>query len=203
MLNDTLEITEKMHASVDNILTIYREASASQIARGIAWYADAHTFALSLSKDILESAGVIAALSPRIRWERNMVLAARLYVEGFASGTLTNNCRKAERIYNGEQCYAVLRGNKVRAFAATIINPSETQHVVIDRHALDVAIGRAASKQERAMLTNNGVYESLEALYRRAASIAGIPATQMQAITWLVWREGHAEYRKAARRAIA
>lgn len=181
--------------NAQNIARVYREANESQIARGMSWYADAHTFALSLDDDVERSAGIIAALSPRLDWERNMVLASRVYVDGFASGTLKGNCSKADEIFHHAPTFEVLSGPKVRAFARCIIDPTDRESVVIDRHAFDVAYGEVTSDLMRGVLDRKGMYEHVAALYVEAARQVGISPCQMQAVTWVVWRENHAAYR--------
>src|SRR5882757_7454397 len=94
---------ELLKPSVDNILPVYRAARDEHIVAGLAWYADAHTFALSIAHgDVVKGAGVIAALSPQTSWATNMVIASRAFVEGFASGQTGANVDKANRIINGE-----------------------------------------------------------------------------------------------------
>lgn len=189
--------------SVSNIVRTFRAADDSQMARGMSWYADAHTFALALDAESVErAAGIIAALSPRVEWERNMTLASRVYAEGFASGTLTDGTRKADAIYAGSQPLAILGGDKVRAFYRAILDP-RAGHVVIDRHAFDVAIGRVTDDNTRKILSRVGAYDYVANLYREAAEILGISATAVQAVTWIVWRESASAFSAANQRSIA
>lgn len=176
------------HAS--KILATFRRATDDQLAAGVAWYADAHSVALALDpQDVHRAAGVLAALSPRMPWDRNVLLAARTYADGQASGTLGGNCRKAERILNGERWQDVLGGDKVRAFAATIADPTDPDAVVIDRHAFDVAVGRVTDDATRSVLSRKGVYERFAAEYRKVARTVGLSPAQVQAVCWVVWRE--------------
>ena len=136
-------MTRTLAPTAANIVRTYRKATDDQIGRGASWYADAHTFARALDPtNPRRAAGVLAALSPLMKWDRNMVLAARVYAEGFASGALGNSLRAADAIYAGADPLDVLKGKKVRAFFATINDPTGTDAVVIDRHAFDIAIGR-------------------------------------------------------------
>ena len=187
---------------LDNILRTYRDATAGQTAAGLAWYADAHTFALSLSDDIDRAAGVIAALSPRVNWARNMVLASRAFVEGRATGTLPHSCETATTILHGAPWREVLSGPKTRAFAATIADPTDPHHVVIDRHALSIAIGRVSTDADSRVLARKGGYETFAECYRDAARTVGISPAQMQAITWVVWRETKIKNASAVRRGV-
>lgn len=131
-----------------------------------------------------------------------MLLASRAYVEGFASGTLRSNCGKADAILSGSPTFDVLSGPKVRAFAACIIDPTNGTDVVIDRHAFDIAAGRTTDDNTRNILGRKGMYEYVADLYVRAARKVGISPAQLQAVTWVVWRENHAAYRAANVRRI-
>lgn len=190
--------------SVDNILSVYRRATADQVARGLSWYADAHTIALGLDTDnVGRAAGILAALSPRMPWARNITLAARVYTEHKASGTLGRSCAMADAIFNGADPDAILRGSKINAFWRTIADPTDPTAVVVDRHAVSVAIGRVSSDDDTKILTRKGVYEMYAEAYREAARIAGVAPSQMQAITWVVWREAEIRTAAANRAAVA
>lgn len=175
--------------TVDNILPVYRAARPEHIVAGLAWYADAHTFALSIANgDLLQGAGVIAALSPQKSWTTNMVLASRAFVEGFASGQTGINNDKATRILNGEAPLAVLGGNKVRNFYANIVSPTGPD-VTVDRHAFDIAVGEETDSKTRGQLERKGQYALFADTYRDTARLVGVPPATLQAVTWLVWRE--------------
>jgi hypothetical protein len=186
-----------MKPTIDNILAVYRAARPEQIAAGLQWYADAHTFALAISGgDIVTGAGVIAALSPQMSWSQNMVCASRTFVEGFASGNTGANNEKANRILRGESPDEVLgwnnpkakSGHKVRNFYRNIVNPTGPE-CTIDRHAHDIAVGEVTDGKTRGQLGRVGVYDLFADTYREAAKLAGIPVAALQAITWVVWRE--------------
>jgi len=186
----------------DNILQAYRRATPDQVARGVDWYSDAHAFARALDPgNVRRAAGVIAALSPNTKWNRNVVLAARTYSEGFSSGTLTDNMRKADAIYNGADPADVLGGPKTRAFAEMIADPTNAHHVVVDRHAVSIALGRVASDGDiHATIGTPKRYEAMANEYRAAASILGVSPSIVQAVTWLVWRESMLRTSAANRR---
>lgn len=182
--------------TVDNILPVYRAARPEHIAAGLAWYADARTFALSIANgDLLKGAGVIAALSPQTSWTQNMTLASRAFVDGFASGQTGANVTKANRVLNGEDEHEVLgfwgnrrSGNKVRNFFRNIVDPTGPE-VTIDRHAFDIAVGEETDNVTRRQLDRKGQYDAFADVYRQAAKHVGIAPAQLQAITWIVWRE--------------
>jgi len=176
---------------VDNILAVYGEATDEDLAAGREWYNVAHTYAVGLSHQyygvtVEQAAGVIAALSPRLPWDRNMAYAERLIRTG-DTPVLNGNKDKARRILRGEAPLDVLGGRKVRAFYATILD-RYTQEVVIDRHAFDVAYGEVTDEHTRKMLDRVGMYDRFSDAYRRAAYLSGVSVSVLQATTWVTWR---------------
>jgi hypothetical protein len=186
-----------------NILAIYGEASADTVRFGLQWYYIAHNAALSMGGGrawhLSRNAGIIAALSPLNEWNNNIRKAREVVskrgritvAKGQPNGIgLGNNVAKAVAIYNGAEPLSVLGGDKVRAFYQTILDPSSTEiSPVIDRHAFDIAVGERTDEKRRGALSRKGVYEQFAVEYRAAAITAGIGASQMQAITWVAWKE--------------
>lgn len=182
--------SENLMPSVKRIIATYRAATDEQLAEGLNWYSDTHSLAVALSPgNPLMGAGVIAALSPRTPWERNKTLAIRAFADGVASGNMPAFCVKADRIMAGEDVPTVLNGLKTIAFAQTIADPTHPTAVVVDRHAMSVAIGRASTDDDTAYLSRKGVYDLFADAYRTAAARVGVAPSVMQAVTWVVWRQ--------------
>ena len=180
--------------SVANVLAVYNGASADNMREGLSWYLDAHNVAILMSNEhdinVSAAAGIIAALSPMNGWENNKRKAWQLLNQGNGEGCgLRNNVAKAERILAGENVLDVLKGDKVTAFYRTILDPFGDIDPVIDRHAFDIAVGERTDDKRRGILGRKGVYAEFANVYREAARIAGIGSAQMQAITWVAWRE--------------
>ena len=76
--------------NIDNIKAVYQLATLTEQQDGITWYPQANQIAISLADrhEISEAQaiGVIAALSPRNRWERNVEDADRLIAAYNAGG---------------------------------------------------------------------------------------------------------------------
>lgn len=180
-----------MKPTTANVLSVYERATADHVREGLSWYLDAHKVAKRLSRHkISRGAGVIAALSPMMEWEQNKRAAEIAFAEGTAMGLgLDGNCVKATRILHGENPLDVLGGDKVRAFYQTILDPSTFAIPVIDRHAFDIAIGKVTDDAAKKVLKRKGVYQEFGNVYVLAAKRAGIGAPQMQAITWVAWRD--------------
>lgn len=178
--------------STANVLSVYSNASAEAIREGLSWYLRAFHFSRELDpQNPRRAAGIIAALSPMNGWDNNKRKAAQLYAQnGDGAGCgMGNNVRKAVAIYNGADPLDVLGGDKVRAFFSTIDNPWGFSDPVIDRHAFDIAVGKVTDDKSRGMLSRKGMYHTFAECFVEAARIAGISASQMQAVTWIAWRE--------------
>lgn len=187
---------------VANVLAVYNSASADNLRFGLQWYSIAHNAALKMGGGrawhLSRNAGIIAALSPMNGWDNNIRKARQLVsqrgrvirtADGGNGIGLGKNVDKAIAIYNGADPLNVLGGDKVRAFYQTILDPTADIDPVIDRHAFDIAVGEVTNEQRRGILSRKGVYSDFAAVYREAALVAGIGASQMQATTWVQWRE--------------
>lgn len=188
--------------NVSNILAVYNGASSDNMRWGLSWYPFANRIALSMgggrAQHLNRNAGIIAALSPMNHWTNNvtkarMVISARgniVAVKGQPNGIgLSGNVNKACAIYKGADPIDILSGDKVTAFYRTIVDPTGDIDPVIDRHAFDIAVGEVTSDKRRGALSRKNVYREFADAYREAAKIAGIGSAQMQAITWVTWRE--------------
>ncbi len=181
-----------MAPNAARIMRVYRAATAEQAEAGLRWYVAAHDAAAELDPgNTRRAAGVIAALSPRTSWERNLLLARNAYERGEATGALGRSCRAANAILAGGEPLDVLSGQKVRAFFQLIADPTDNQTVCVDRHAVRVALGYDLSDRELSAihLERNGLYGRFVDTYRRAADKLSVLPWQAQAVTWVTWRD--------------
>ena len=192
--------------SVANILAVYNLATADDLREGLSWYETAHRWCVMTAGGrehlIRRNAGIVAALSPLNGWGNNKRKAAELISKrgrivvkkGEPNGIgLGNNVAKAIAIYKNPETdpLDILGGDKVRAFYCTILDPKGDIDPVIDRHAFDIAVGERTNEKRRGILSRKGVYADFAKAYREAAKIAGIGSAQMQAVTWIAWRNLH------------
>ena len=176
---------------IANLLTAYDNASAADANEGAAWYADAQAFARALAAgsvlSVQHAAGVIAALSPRVRWDTNMRGAAAIVdaaIRGDVQpvvGGLPTNREKAWRIANGESPEQILGGQKVRAFYANIMGDEDS--VTVDVWAARAALGEYNNESIPARM-----YEAIADAYRLAADARGVSPMVMQATVWVYTR---------------
>jgi hypothetical protein len=187
-----------------NILAVFFKATDLETINGAEWYPAANRaaqiMALRYSVTLEIAAGVIAALSPNNRWERNLLDAdsmIRAYSAGgydaahsIKVGTYNANKIKALAILSGDDCLQILGGLKVRAFYDCILAGDS---VCVDGHAYAIWTGGYIPTTKTPKITPK-LYEAISADYRLAAATinsilqAEYSAAQIQAITWLAWR---------------
>ena len=192
--------------NVRNIKAIHALASAAEIADGMAWYGVAKSIAVVIAEDYgipaNQAISVLAALSPRNKWTRNVVDTEQLisaYVAGGAEQALDTkvctfgaNKAKAVRILESgletlPEALDVLSGPKLREFASCIAG---LEDVCIDGHAWCIWQG---SRVTLADVPRIGVKlrKEIKADYAQAAADLGLRASELQAITWVTWRRIH------------
>lgn len=186
--------------------TYYQAIQYSAIEdMGLTWYANANLEAVKLAKrynvSLDSTCGIIAALSPNNRWERNLIDAESLLlavtrqrpIHSFKCCTYNQNKLKAWQIANGEDPRFVLSGNKVTAFYQCILNPSDYSTVCIDSHAANIALGRFATVAATPALSDRD-YANFARAYRRVTRWINIDGDrqvlpmQVQATTWVYYR---------------
>jgi len=186
-----------------HVTATFRAASATDREHGREWYDRAHRLARELAAStepadmddaVRRAAAVIAVLSPVTSWPQNVAMARAAYY-GWPVKGLGRNIAKAKAIMSGADPDTVVSGRKVRAFWATIVDPSLSDAVVVDRHAIDIALGTVTDDATRSRIVGRkGGYEAIAAAYHRAARILTrelgepISPAQVQAITWVYWR---------------
>lgn len=177
------------------ILKVFRSADAEQIAKGLAWYTEAHGHAQRIALDhgltIEQAAGIIAALSPQVSWGFNLEWAELIAGGDTVSRGLgiSQNRAQAIRAYDGDPL-DILGGPKVRAFYQAILEGGLTDAVVVDRHAYDLAENERGSHLSLTpkRIRNTADNYRMAAKRLNATGEAVVTACQLQAITWITWR---------------
>lgn len=187
-----------MRETVARILATFDRATASDIEAGATWYgADATAVVAAVSEAGCLSAEcaavVIAHLSPRTSWARN-VAGAMAAAEGYQGhGVMSGNYGRAYAAIasyrRGGNPLATFGPNahKTHAFARNLLG--DRTAVTVDVWALRVALGPDA---DESVLKRAGVYAAVSEAYRVAARARGVDPTTMQATTWVVARNGRA-----------
>ncbi len=186
-----------------HIRKVLSQATPEECVDGAAWYtvakheakkiADRHELPLHIV------VGVIAALSPTNKWERNIVDADTLcaayvggdYMESVKVCTYKTMKEKAWSILrdnpNMQDTRAYLKGPKITDFFDCILG---VDTCVIDGHAWCIANGDRRSMQEVPNI-GKALRQDLQKAYRDVGEPEGIPAYVVQAITWVTWKRIH------------
>ena len=194
-----------MTQHVRNILKVYRRATSEDIANGLEWYDQAKRYATIISSlsgvNLNTVVGVMAALSPNNRWERNVKDTERMvwaWVKGEDLSDFKVSCyntmkQKAwsileDDLTDDDDILTRLNGQKIRSFYSNIRGLTE---VTIDGHAYNIALGiRQGLTSDK---TNMGkkLYREMQEAYVKAAKRVGVKPHELQAITWTTWKREH------------
>jgi hypothetical protein len=178
---------------VDSLLDNWHGATADDLAAGLRWYDEAGATARALAAgtdgrvSVQQAAGVIAALSPRMPWARNVHLAA-LVVDAFTAGAEMPGGAMRARL---AECAAILRGEKAGPSGRKVSNFARAILGDTDAVTVDVWAMRAAGIADRESLTA-GQYARVSAAYTAAAEMLGVTPRDLQAAVWVAVRGGAA-----------
>jgi hypothetical protein len=188
------------------IIGTYHLSTDLERSNGKNWYRQAHRAALDLSGPfacgVITSAGVIAALSPNNKWERNLRDAQTLFdtfktLGAYAASqvrvcTFDTNKAKALAILKlqnptVDDVVIVLHGLKISAFYRCILGDS--QAVCVDGHAYSIWSGELITTTKTPKISPS-LYSQISKDYRAAAQIVSttsqsVTPSELQAITWL------------------
>lgn len=205
-------ITASDASMTRRITAQFRRATAADLAAGLGWYAQARRVSADIARahgvSVACAAGVVAAKSPRCRWDTNVVLAERIVaaaVRGDAAcprSGLTDTSATAWRIAQGEAPLSalgtvsatgrVISGHKVRSFYLNIMG--DTDAVTVDMWAYAVATGdwqthaQTGQRIPGEATMSAGDYVRIAEAYRRAARILGVTPRECQAACWVAAR---------------
>jgi len=179
-----------------NILAVYLQAEDIDRAAGAFWYAEESArladFAVRHGITLDAAAGAAAAISPGMRWDLvPSHLAALMKNPEHKVPTYSREfVRRAVRCLQGESPDAVLGGPKVRAFYALLASGGASDDVVIDGHAINIAMLSVHNIRDlpAAARVNDCRYRLAAAAYREVAEIVGAAPHAVQAVTWIYWR---------------
>lgn len=182
---------------VQNLLHLFHTASPSARYAGSVWYRDArrivHDWAETYDYTPDTVAAVIAALSPQMDWNRNLIVADDILAGRAPSvgGALFANVRKAISLRDGDQTAPLAQrmvrtfpyGPKVYSFAANLAGDNAA--VTVDTHAVQAAFNDVRLD----VRLNWEHYRIVAVAYALAAQRVNVLAATFQAIIWHVWKE--------------
>lgn len=167
----------------------YRTATTEQREQGHAWYSTAHEIARDQAAEHLVpievTAGILAALSPRLSWAKNVLYAERMLssLGTLDRGLLGRSLMHGRAIYDGAAPLDVLNGPKTRAFYQAILSAGESKDAVIDVHAWAMLTGERGGAAPTVKQ-----YRDAASRMSSAAKILGVGVHDVQATGWLTWR---------------
>ena len=190
---------------VRNILKLYRQATQEDTINGVEWYARAEREAKAIAEacalPLPTVIGVMAALSPNNRWERNCRDAATMcqaWQQGESMDSFKVSCYNTMKakawaildlgLTDDEDILSHLNGQKIRSFYSNIRGLDE---VTIDGHALNIARGKREGLTSDKTNMGKREYRELQEAYVRAAKRVGVKPHVLQAITWTTWKRIH------------
>ena len=180
---------------------------------GAQWYHNAYMVCVTLGEKYgfhpNTVAGVIAALSPNNKWERNVedaeaMLRAYCYDLPWDSVKVCSYSANKDKaisiielmLSSDDLITKVLRGNKTIAFYHCIAKDGNSDTPCIDGHAYNVWNGSVTNLKEVPAMSDK-TFSMIQDAYRDAAKliseVAGSyhSAAQVQAITWVAYRRIH------------
>ena len=193
------------------IVAKFTLATSQEVQLGCDWYPSALSIAARIGEKYGVSAqtvaGVIAALSPNNRWERNIIDAENIIKCWAAGGTRTDilnvkvctygkmKAKAVDILTRDIETVEILNGKKLIEFYNCITNP-KLNDVCIDGHAYSVWFGQRLTMKEvpaigvklRAQIKTD--YRDATAFINEELGEHFTPA-DIQAITWVTHKRIH------------
>jgi hypothetical protein len=172
----------------DRALEIYRDATPEQVIAGKSWYSNANAACWTLALASYyrytpeQCARIIASLSPRVKWDKNLELAY-MVVTGTDPDDLPclGNSRKAtKRVMATQTPGSGMRGQKCERFYQAINGDEEA--VTVDVWTFQALGG------EKDAPTAKEYKACVSGIVRAAIQIGTISPRDLQAVIWVVAR---------------
>lgn len=188
------DITPYMAKKIRENLRMYFDlASQDQIESGKHWYYNAHDICTNLASGNFtpeQVAGVISALSPRNKWERN-IIDAETVLNAVSEGLLPEYVKVCTFNTNKFKAFEIAKGNR------TITDVSRKTYAFIrniakldpDRVTVDVWHLRACFGKTIDTGLTPKRYDIIEAITLDEAKRVGLKGFEYQAIIWEVVRD--------------
>jgi hypothetical protein len=181
-----------------NLRKWWTESTFEERQEGLGWYSDAQEFAKELSTRFNVSrevsAGVISALSPNNRWERNKVDAIAVF-EAVQVGVAPDRVKVCTYNANKEKAFEIAKGNKkilkqspkTYAFARNV-GEMDNKFVTIDKWHLRACQTTSKSPRKCKESCTAKQYRLLQEDCIKVAGEYGIDGHVFQATIWTTIR---------------
>ena len=164
---------------------LLRTASDHTIASGQSWYPAARETAATLASvhgtTDWQAGAVIAALSPRVHWRRNVRMADEFMRYGDTSGLSRSTARAREAMISGIGAFNPATAPKTHAFALNLIGDDNAV-------TIDMWMVKAAGLPKDYRLTVGNRYAILSDIVTRLACRNNLTPAETQAIIWIAAR---------------
>lgn len=189
----------------DNILDTYHQATGEEVYNGIHWYNLAQELSTGVSSrlgvPLTTVVGVIAALSPNNKWERNITNGSDL-IEAYLRGDPIESVKVSTYHTMKDKAWSImvdalttdkdiltrLNGQKIKSFYECIIGHDTC---CIDGHAFNIRNGKKVGLSDNKTNIGKKLYAEVQEDYVKAGSVLGLKAYEVQAVTWVAWRRIH------------
>jgi len=190
--------TQELRVYRANLRTWYKRATAQEIASGKSWYSEAQAFAHELAQahgvSSFVTAGVVSALSPNNKWERNKIDAEAVVVAALAGAT-PEQVKVCTYNKNKEKAFRILLGvekitpnsPKTYAFAQNVGNLS-ADHITVDKWHLRACQTSSLSAKDCKTSVTTKQYKEIERETAKVAHEYGLKGYEFQAIVWVTIR---------------
>ena len=194
--------------SKHNIRKMYKYALANlteqELDNAKHWYdeaqQEARTIAERLDMPVYIVVGVMAALSPNNKWERNIINAEEL-CKAFQDGQGMDSVKVSTYHKMKEKAWGILtefgdydrvveqlKGQKIVAFFRNIMGEDD---ITIDGHARNIYYNERVGLTDAKTSIGKKEYVKLQKEYLTVAKEFDMLGRQMQAITWVAWKKKH------------
>ena len=176
----------------------YNESTSDEREAGKIWYDEAKEYVKVLSLRFntpqIICAGVVSALSPNNRWERNKI-DAHAVLDAVSKGKDSDQIKVCTYNNNKLKAFAIARGDmrilkqspKTYAFARNI-SGEDTHQVTIDKWHLRAVQTRSKSPKECKTSVTPLQYKNLERDCQKVAKKYGLEPSVLQATIWVTIR---------------
>jgi len=176
----------------------YNESTTEERELGKTWYNEAKEYVNTLSEKFniqpIICAGVVSALSPNNRWERNKI-DAHAVLEATVYNISPDAVKVCTYNHNKDKAFSIAKGNreilerspKTYAFAHNI-SGLDTNKVTIDKWHLRAIQTRSKSPKYCKTTITPLQYKLLEKDCQRVAGKYSLIPSELQAIVWVTIR---------------
>lgn len=194
--------------SKHNIRKMYKyalsELTIEELHNAKHWYDEAQDearqIAEKLDMPVYIVVGVMAALSPNNKWERNLVNAYEL-CKAFQDGQGMDSVKVSTYHKMKEKAWGILTefpdyetvivrlsGKKIISFFRNIMGEDD---ITIDGHARNIYYNERVGLTDAKTSIGVKEYAKLQKEYLTVAKEFDMLGRQMQAITWVAWKKKH------------